>query len=554
MRAALGSAHLEGVYLTTDDPELKAIAQTLGIEVLDRPDSLAGPDTTLDEVTAHSVKQLESQGIHPEMVVTLQPTCPLLSSLSIDRAVEKLIREPNLDTVVSVVKDTHLEWALSEDGTPVPNYKARVNRQYLPPKFRETGAVVACQRKVIDEGSRFGRDIGMLELSRMESIDIDDYFDWWLAEKSLRRRRICFHVVGNAALGLGHAYRVLTLADRLIDHELSFVVNEDSQMAAELIRSRYYPVDVVPQGTELAAIRKHQPDLVINDVLNTEASFIDALKSFSRVINFEDLGSGAKVADAVVNAMYTKADLESHNEVYSGIQYCCLRDEFYSITPRPPSPEVKQVLLLFGGTDVSGGTMKLLQWLDAMEGDWAIHVVVGMGYRHLDPLKEQAAQCRHPVQIINDTRVISRHMHQADMAVTSAGRTVFELASLGVPMMVYAQNDRETKHPFAMESHGTIYMGGVENAEKNQFDEAATELISSRLLRNRMHHSLLKENPRGGIDQVLGLIQRHLEDPTLHILSPYETSDHRAPARATTTALPDIGSGREPRRIAVQGV
>ena len=554
IKAAQSATQLDEVYLSTDDSELKAIAQTLGIPVLDRPESLAGPDATLDDVTCDALGELIKQGVDPEFVVTLQATCPLLSGATIDRAIEQIKSDSKLQTVVTVVKDTHLEWTLDEDGQAMPCYKARVNRQFLPPKYREAGAVVVCRRDVIDSGSRFGQSIGLLEVPRMESIDIDDYFDWWLAEKSLRRRRICFNVLGNAEQGLGHAYRVLTLADRLIDHELHFVLNERSAMAAELIRSRYYPVTLVPEGGELDAIRKLQPDMVVNDVLNTEASFVESLKSFACVINFEDLGSGAAQADAVINAMYKPSDLLSHNEVYSGIQYCCLRDEFYSITPRKPEEEVRQILLLFGGTDACGGTLQLLDWLDKLEGDWMVNVIVGMGYRDLDLLKVKANQCQHTVKVTNDTRVISRHMHQADLAITSAGRTVFELASLGVPMMVYAQNDRETKHPFAIESHGTVYMGGIDHADYHAFEKTASELLASRLLRTRMHQSLLGENPRGGIEQVLAILQRHLENPEIHVVRPYETSIDRTPSHSKTMSLPGIGSGREPRGLAVQSI
>lgn len=554
IQAAQFAERLDWVVISTDDPELKAIAQTMGIHVLDRPEHLAGPEITLDEVTVHVAEQIRQMGIKPERIVTLQPTCPLISSSSIDRAVEKMIEDPTLDTVVSVVRETHLEWILNHEGRPVPNYKARVNRQHLSPKFRETGAIVACKGEMITSGTRFGANTGMLELPRLEAIDIDDYFDWWLAEKSLRRKRICFHVLGNAVLGLGHAYRALTLADRLIDHELSFVVNEESQLAADLIRSRYYPVMIAPKGGELEAIRQAQPDLVINDVLNTEIDFVRSLKAFTSVINFEDLGPGTTEADAVINAMYNPAQLNTIAEVYSGIEYCCLRDEFYSITPRSTSDDVRQILLLFGGTDASGGTLKVLQWLDALEGDWGITVVVGMGYRDIAQLKEKSAACIHSVNIVNDTRVISRHMHQADIAITSAGRTVFELASLGVPMMVYAQNARETTHPFAVESHGTIYMGDIDNADRETFQETANELLTSRLLRGRMSQSLLKENPRGGIHQVLGIVQKHLEHPDIHILKTDETSINRDILHPTQKSLPDFGSWSQPRRIAHKGV
>jgi two-component system NtrC family sensor kinase len=68
----------------------------------------------------------------------------------------------------------------------------------------------------------------VIEVGKAEALDIDDHFDWWLVEKSLRRRRIVFRVAGNRETGLGHAYRALTLADRLID---CGVTNTDEAVA-----------------------------------------------------------------------------------------------------------------------------------------------------------------------------------------------------------------------------------------------------------------------------------------------------------------------------------
>ena len=120
-----------------------------------------------------------------------------------------------------------------------------MNRQQLPPNFRETGGVVVCSRETLNTGSRFGKHVGVIEVNKKESIDIDDYFDWWLAEKSLTRKCICFHVVGNHETGLGHVYRALTIADRLIDHDVWFLVNEDS---FKLLTNMQIPL--MPKGVE----------------------------------------------------------------------------------------------------------------------------------------------------------------------------------------------------------------------------------------------------------------------------------------------------------------
>ncbi len=95
----------------------------------------------------------------------------------------------NIDTVISVVDDRHLAWTINEDGKYVPKYEKRINRQYLPSEFRETGAIFATKREFISENSRMGKNIDLIEVSKHESIDIDNYSDWWVAERLLKKKK-----------------------------------------------------------------------------------------------------------------------------------------------------------------------------------------------------------------------------------------------------------------------------------------------------------------------------------------------------------------------------
>ncbi len=507
--AALNSKRIDQVCVTTDDDEIRAIAERRNITVIDRPEALASPETTLDEVVFHAAETLASTGTKADIILTIQPTCPLISSRTIDQALEQM-EERRWDTCLSVVSDVHLNWTKDELGAPIPAYTRRVNRQFLPPNFRETGAIIACTRETLEGGSRFGENVGIIEISKTEAIDIDDYFDWWLAEKSIRRKRICFHVLGNTLYGLGHAYRVLTLADRLIDHELVFVVNEESELAAKIIESRFYRVERCQAGAELGAITQLEPDLVINDVLNTDANFVKSLQAAGpSVINFEDEGSGSDFSDLVINAVYGRHPRRERG-VYYGEAFCCLRDEFYTIEPKSIQEPPTSVLLLFGGTDSKGVTLKLYRWLDEMPGDWKITVIAGIGFQYLDDLKRMTQSSQHEVELVVDTKVVSQYMASADIAISSAGRTVFELGSLGVPMLVVSQNARERDHLFARESQGTVYLGDADALDADAFKSSVTELVSSRLLRQKMRSALLEAELGKGIDKVLGLIQKQL--------------------------------------------
>lgn len=508
VEAALRSHEVSAVVVSTDDPELAEIARRFGAEVVERPDALAGPAVTLDEVIVDAVDRLAVDGRRFAHVVTIQATSPLLRPQTIDRAVRQC-RERGDDTVLSVVSEPHLAWGRDGEGRLAPLYAARRNRQELPPYFRETGGVVVCRRSVLENGSRFGERVSVIELQKAEALDIDDHFDWWLVEKSLGRRRICFRVVGDRETGLGHAYRALTLADRLIDHDVHFLVTAGHELAADLIRGRFYPLTRAEPDREIEALAALAPDVVVSDVLDTSKAEMEALRGLRvPLVNFEDLGPGAALADAVINALYDAPGGPQGPTALHGASWCVLRDEFHSARPIAVRDEVREVLLLFGGTDPNDLTGRCLRWLDALPGDWRITVVSGAGYPNAAELQRFAGEARHPVEVVVHTPIVSRYMARADLAVTSAGRTVFELASLGVPMLVIPQNDRECRHAFALASPGVVSLARASELEELEFLGAVSDLLSSRILRETLHRSLLAADIRGGIERTVAVIER----------------------------------------------
>ena len=78
IEAARRSRSVSAVVVSTDDPELAEIARRFGAEVLERPELLAGPQVTLDQVIVDAMERLEAAGRRFSHVVTIQATSPLL--------------------------------------------------------------------------------------------------------------------------------------------------------------------------------------------------------------------------------------------------------------------------------------------------------------------------------------------------------------------------------------------------------------------------------------------------------------------------------------------
>lgn len=499
------------VIVSTDDDEIGLLAERFGATVIFRPSELGDDHVTLDPVIVNAAIQAERHFSEQyNLVITVQPTSPLLEPVDITNAIS-LFSDPSIDTVLSVVDDRHLRWTV-KDNIPVPEYVSRVNRQQLPPTFRETGAIIACRRQQLNKGSRIGQNVKLLEVPVHRSFDIDSIADLFLCESLLTRKKIVFTVVGYPAVGLGHAYRTIMLAHELVRHEVHFVCCDDSMLAAEHIRSFNYPVSVVTQSELISHLALLQPDLVINDILDTDAEYILKVKELGcKVVNFEDLGSGHPHAHLVFNALYPSHS--GANNVRSGPAYFCLRDEFLYTPHREVRPHIQNILVTFGGVDEGNLTARVISniapWCKAHET--AIDIVLGPGYIHDDDLEQILAQ--HPGLLYTITRVtkrISEYMARADLAITSGGRTVLELASMEVPTIVICQNERETTHTFASSEHGIANLGYRLNLSDTTLRERFIEIANNATLRAQMREKAkrldLKQGKRRVIGEILQLI------------------------------------------------
>ncbi len=504
IRASLNAPSVTRVVVTTEDEEIAVLARRYGAEVVRRPPCLAGDSVTLDPVVYHAVTETEEDGTyHPDLVLTVQPTSPLLRPESLERTIA-LLRDGEYDTVISVVDDTHLFWTQDAEGQYVPTYEQRLNRQFLPPMFRETGGILASRRGVVSPECRIGPHVTLLQLDQEEAIDIDNPLDWWLAAKILARRHIVLRVDGNPQIGLGHVYRCVTLGSRLIDHEVTFVMDSASTLGISVVRQHHYPI-VEFEGDPLDTIRNLAPHIVFNDILDTSTSYMESLRAMGAfVVNFEDLGPGAARAHLVINSLYdSPAPLPNH---VWGPRYACLRGEFYSAPVKAVSAEVQQVLLTFGGIDESNLTAKVLRALESLPGGFQVTVILGLGYAHTPELQTLLPGLKRQPQVYHNVRSMSEHIYHADLVITSAGRTVLEVASIGTPCVVLAQNDREMRHLHARAEYGVLNLGLGSEVSDARLSETLQALIAEPELRRKMNGLLLDLDVRGGCERVLELV------------------------------------------------
>jgi len=178
------------IVVSTEDSEIADIVKSLGIDVVYRPEELAGDTVLTEPVMEHVVDYLkETEGYEPEYVSLVQCTSPFLSSDVIRKAVSKVL-DDGFDSCITVFEPDGYEYKWKKDGDvfiPDHDVENRPRRQDLNLPHHENGAFYITKRELFKETlNRFGGNkarICAVEMSQRDSLQIDSEYDFYLAEK-----------------------------------------------------------------------------------------------------------------------------------------------------------------------------------------------------------------------------------------------------------------------------------------------------------------------------------------------------------------------------------
>ena len=192
--------------------------------------------------------------------------------------------------------------------------------------------------------------------------------------------------------------------------------------------------------------------------------------------------------------------------VFTGHKYYILKDEFYFQPQKIITQKVENILITFGGTDPNNFTEKVIDSILATSYGGRINVILGLGYTGLERLIDKY-ESNKLIQIYRNVSDISEFMFKADIIFTSAGRTMYEVCSLGVPTICLCQNERELTHVFANETNGFMNMGLGADVEKQQIIDEFLRLVNDYELRAEMNRKMLNVDLKDGFENIWSIIR-----------------------------------------------
>ena len=306
----------------------------------------------------------------------------------------------------------------------------------------------------------------------------------------------------NERIGVGHVMRCVALAQAWQDLGGTVTLLGDITAAGLLARLHeegivFQPLQAAPaseaDAVETAGLAHLLGSrwVVLDGYHFTQAHENEMIGRGLKVLTLDDVADRSSFSATVVlnHNAYAEASLYDgkapNSEVLAGAHYIMLRREFAS--RRPAVLEVPEratrVLVTMGGSDSGNVTATALQALAAFS-QWplTVTVLVGAANAHLPALERAVASGIgiHEVELMVNAADVPSVMASSDLAITAAGSTGWELACLGVPMMVVKTADNQRLMERFLRGQGAgIVLDGRDSQGGASWVPAITETLIS---------------------------------------------------------------------------
>ncbi len=331
----------------------------------------------------------------------------------------------------------------------------------------------------------------------------------------------------SASMGTGHVMRCLALAQAAQDEgqRVAYAMADCSAGVSERLRDENIAIVHLDcdAGTlhdahaTAEAARSCGSNWVVLDGYHFDTAYHAAIKDFGlSLLAMDDFGKLDRyVADIVVN-QDPIADEElyrcrkAYTRLLLGTEFTFLRREFRRL-PRPQlrAPALpRRLLLTFGGSDPGCFTELALEAIESVNVDGLETIIfVGPGNPRWEQL-EAAAKGRADSHLLRDPSDIPGWMAGSDLAVISAGSTLWELAYCRVPCIVVAvAGDQTPAIDRLVERGACLSLGSGKSLAAKAMAEVIVALCTDRERRAALAANLAAMVDGLGAQRVLAAMQ-----------------------------------------------
>ncbi|HTF89955.1 MAG TPA: UDP-2,4-diacetamido-2,4,6-trideoxy-beta-L-altropyranose hydrolase [Planctomycetota bacterium] len=219
-------------------------------------------------------------------------------------------------------------------------------------------------------------------------------------------------------------------------------------------------------------------------------------------------------ADLLLNQnAYATADLYAHKahgaRLALGGRYALLRDEFepWRLWRREIPERARRILITTGGSDPTNAAGEILRGIEHLaDRSLELQLVIGSAAAHREALERQAAALG--ARGVIDARNMPELMAWADIAITAAGSTCWEMAFMGTPALTLVIADNQQRIATCLCERGAARsLGRSRDCDPAKIADALASLLGDRLARATLSRAGRRLIDGRGASRVVALLQ-----------------------------------------------
>jgi len=270
--------------------------------------------------------------------------------------------------------------------------------------------------------------------------------------------RIGVRVDGSPQIGTGHMMRCLTLANEWRKQGFEVVFYTAAQISAPIPQERNYicrvlgtdPKDMESELPRLSErLQVDQINLLLVDSYQVTVPYLQDLSAQIKTVYIDDFGVEVWPVAGILNYNLYATELgyaqrySVDTMVLSGSKYALVGPEFQKQEYRLRE-KMERILVTVGGSDslnIAGAIAAILRGATELK-DVDIDVVCGRYNSYFQELKNMEKNVPN-IRIHSNVSNMAGLMRTADVAVSAAGTTMYELAAIGVPTVTFSYVDNQ---------------------------------------------------------------------------------------------------------------
>ncbi len=272
----------------------------------------------------------------------------------------------------------------------------------------------------------------------------------------MERPRAVILTEGGREYGFGHVTRCLAMyqAFEKLGAGPTLLVRGDESVKGLLKGTRYRFTEWLG-NTESTLRSVEGADIAVVDSYTADEDFYRRLSRIAKVpVYIDDYRRVDYPRGVVVNGNahgeLTDYPVKEGTLYLLGTRYLPLRRCFWDVPPRDTAPQVRRVLVTFGGSDVRGMTPRMVDMLERLFPDLEKVVVVGRG--SVSGVRHGSIRFVH----CSECEAMRDLMLRSDLALSAGGQTLYELARTGLPTVAVITEDNQVLNVKGLKEKGFL--------------------------------------------------------------------------------------------------